>query len=339
MSMTMSLTSCCRLWSRGRGSQSRRTRSRFCLTAIQEEEEDEEDFQPRLEVLTDPSLIHGAAPVTPNARTGGTPATAGATTPASQYPNPNQNPQVTPIQQRGGILRTPPSENNEYSVTATVARITQATAAVLREFQWQEDATGNTKVAESFRDQVTAGSLRLCVFVYMIEDSAMVNFLHSVAKYYDIESGADVNNKFVAFIGDRTKKRDPNPAILQPQNAWNWKEFDVSLDPAVAEAWYNDPNNAKTLWRQPQTTVKQWFPRMFCGGETTHTVGGASKIVSLIGDGTHRLTLENTKLVREWYLAAGQSTSATECTSAIKMDVIVIASTCEKFGDWCKKKA
>jgi hypothetical protein len=145
---------------------------------------------------------------------------------------------------------------------ATVARITQATAAVLREFQWQEDATGNTKVAESFRDQVTAGSLRLCVFVYMIKDSAMVNFLHSVAKYYDIESGADVNNKFVAFIGDRTKKRDPNPAILQPQNAWNWKEFDVSLDPAVAEAWYNDPNNAKTLWRQPQTTVKQWFPRI-----------------------------------------------------------------------------
>jgi hypothetical protein len=63
------------------------------------------------------------------------------------------------------------------------------------------------------------------------------------------------------------------------------------------------------------------------------------KNVSLIGDGTHRLTLENTKLVREWYLAAGQSTSATECTSAIKMDVIVIASTCEKFGDWCKKKA
>jgi hypothetical protein len=232
-------------------------------------------------------------------------------------------------------------------LAATVAKFTQSTAAVLREFQWQEDATGNTKVAESFRDQVTAGSSRLCVFIYMIEGSALVNFLHSVAKYYDIESGADVNNKFVAFIGDRTKKRDPNPAILQSQNAWVWKEFNVSLDPAVAEAWYNDPNNAKTLWRQPQATVKQWFPRMlflptllvaFVVEKRRTPWEIHQEVVRLVEAGTNGLTLENTKLVREWCLAAGQCTSATECTPAIKMDVIAIASTCERFGDWCEKK-
>ena len=40
------------------------------LTATQDDAEDEEDFQPFLEVPTDPNLIHGAAPVTPMARTG-----------------------------------------------------------------------------------------------------------------------------------------------------------------------------------------------------------------------------------------------------------------------------
>jgi hypothetical protein len=135
-------------------------------------------------------------------------------------------------------------------------------AMTARELRWQQDAGNNTAVSNAFRDMVLAVDNKLVMFAYMVDGCPFVNSLHSVKTYFDIESGDDVNHKTIAFVGDRTSHRDPYPVILTARLPWDWKECEVSMDPALAEAWCTNPANEKKCWNIPTTTMKKWFPRM-----------------------------------------------------------------------------
>ncbi len=63
--------------------------------------------------------------------------------------------------------------------------------------------------------------------MYMVEGCYFLNLLHSIKTYYNIDSGDDVNNETVAFVGDRTESRDPYAVLLTERLPWDWKEFDI----------------------------------------------------------------------------------------------------------------
>jgi hypothetical protein len=59
------------------------------------------------------------------------------------------------------------------------------------------------------------------VFVYMVEGYYFLNMLHSIKRYYDIDSGDDVNNETVVFVGYMTDSSDPYGVLLAEKLPWD----------------------------------------------------------------------------------------------------------------------
>ena len=55
----------------------------------------------------------------------------------------------------------------------------------------------------------------------MVEGYYFLNMLHSIKRYYDIDSGDDVNNEKVVFVGDMTDSRDPYVVLLAEKLPWD----------------------------------------------------------------------------------------------------------------------
>ncbi len=53
--------------------------------------------------------------------------------------------------------------------------------------------------------------------------SPVVHMAHSVGQFFGMSVlAADVQGKYIGFIGDRGNGRYPVPFILPPQNTWAW---------------------------------------------------------------------------------------------------------------------
>jgi hypothetical protein len=131
----------------------------------------------------------------------------------------------------------------EHSIAAVIAGKTITPAQTAWELKWQKDASNNKNASEDFCKTIVAVDNRFVAFVYMVEGCYFLNLLHSIRTYYDIDSGDDVNNEMVVFVGDRTASRDPYAVLLTEKLPCDWKEFDVSMDAIVPEDWYKDTDN------------------------------------------------------------------------------------------------
>ncbi|KAL3794187.1 hypothetical protein HJC23_012894 [Cyclotella cryptica] len=52
------------------------------------------------------------------------------------------------------------------------------------------------------RDEVLAGGPNLHVFVFMTEDSPILQVMHSIAKFFDIEAGETSTTRLLASLGN-----------------------------------------------------------------------------------------------------------------------------------------
>jgi hypothetical protein len=95
---------------------------------------------------------------------------------------------------------------------------------------------------------VLAGGPQLHIFVYMMEESPFIQVMHSIARFFDIEAGVDVNNKTFGFVSDHTQYREPYPVILPVQNVRRWGEVTVCLETEKATSFYEAATNTKMCW-------------------------------------------------------------------------------------------
>jgi hypothetical protein len=203
----------------------------------------------------------------------------------------------------------------------------------------------STTISDRFREEVLAGGPALHIFVYMTEESPLLQVMHSIARFFDIEAGSDLNNKTFGFVGDRTQYREPYPVILPVQNAWRWGEVTVALDKEKASSFYDSTANKKQCWLPGDDALRQniYLPRMLylptvlgrfvvrkkCTPWELHL-----EVERLISEGITGVTQGNSELIREWCLAAGQSTAPTRCAPAITLKVNAVHSDDERFTFW-----
>jgi hypothetical protein len=212
------------------------------------------------------------------------------------------------------------------------------------EFGWQQGAGASTAAANKFRGEIITSPPYLCVFVCMTEGSPFVNVLHSVAKYFHIASSESINNKVIAFAGDRTEFQEPYPVKLPPESAWVWKEVDVCLDAATAGSWYEAHGRSDVCWLPNDLANKQRMslPRMlFLPTVLASFAMSKNRTPWEIYEEANRLLVQNVisdeedlQLIQQWCLAAGQTTSATRCSPALKMEVMAISERDEHFSHW-----
>lgn len=156
----------------------------------------------------------------------------------------------------------------------------------------------------------------------MMEGSTFLHILHSVSKFYHFAAGEAINNNIYAFVGDRTDDQDPYLVQLQPDNAWTWKEVEVCTEAEAAKGWYDAHANGKACWWQGDLTNKSRrdLPRMlllqtilakFVLSKNMCTPLQLHKEVwRLVLDGV--LDEDLVSFVKEWYIAVGQTSTATK---------------------------
>ena len=87
-------------------------------------------------------------------------------------------------------------------------------------FDWQTRVEGDTNKCTAFRDQAI-NQMKLLAFTFMKGKSPVAHMAHSIGHFFGISGlAADVQGKYIGFIGDRGNDQYPAPFLLPPQNAW-----------------------------------------------------------------------------------------------------------------------
>jgi hypothetical protein len=116
---------------------------------------------------------------------------------------------ITPRQERTPERERQPSAD-EARIASAYKRLSGRQVSVAnteKELGWQQRAGSLSTISDRFRDKVLAWGPYLHIFVYMTEESPMLQVMHSIAKFFYIEAGIDLNNKIFGFVGDRTQYR------------------------------------------------------------------------------------------------------------------------------------
>jgi len=96
----------------------------------------------------------------------------------------------------------------------------QEDAVIGRELDWQSRVEGDQAKSNTFRDQAV-NQTTFRAFAFMKGRSPMVHMAHSVGQFFGmLGTAANIQGKYIGFIGDRGNGRHPVPLILPPPNVW-----------------------------------------------------------------------------------------------------------------------
>ena len=124
----------------------------------------------------------------------------------------------------------------------------QADAVIGRELDWQGRVEGDQAKSVAFRDQAV-NQTTFRAFAFMKGRSPVVHMAHSVGKFFGMSGmAADVQGKYIGFIGDRGNGRHPVPFILPPQNAWAWTKIKFLNERNNFENHFEERGNWDQLW-------------------------------------------------------------------------------------------
>ncbi len=92
--------------------------------------------------------------------------------------------------------------------------------------------------------------------------STFATVLHSPMKFVAISNATQhLQGKFVAFVGDRSARKDPTPIVLPPQKLWSWETRTVSTNAMALAAYYEEDTSCRgELWMPDQATFGEWMP-------------------------------------------------------------------------------
>jgi hypothetical protein len=133
--------------------------------------------------------------------------------------------------------------------------------ALGRELKCHKEVAGNTQRINQFKE-VVGGLQDFRTYLFMKLGSTFAMVLHSPLKFVAINDATQhLQGKFVAFVGDRSARKDPTPIVLPPQKTWSWETRMVSTNTVALAAYYEeDPSCRGKLWMPDQATSGEWTP-------------------------------------------------------------------------------
>ncbi len=79
---------------------------------------------------------------------------------------------------------------------------------------------GDGAKVTAFKAQVV-GLQSVWMFAFMRPKPPLVHFSHTFGQYFGfLRLAPKLQDKFIAFIGDKTMEDNPTPVVLPPKNAW-----------------------------------------------------------------------------------------------------------------------
>ena len=121
--------------------------------------------------------------------------------------------------------------------------------ALERELEWQRSVGGEKTRITVFQE--TAGGLQdFKSYLFMKPGSAFGTIVHSPLKFMAISPATrHLQGRFIGFIGDRTRAREPTAVLFPSVKTWQWVKAMVATDGPSLIAYYdNDPSKKGTLW-------------------------------------------------------------------------------------------
>jgi hypothetical protein len=236
------------------------------------------------------------------------------------------------------------SQPQAASAREVLAKRSLTAEEIKREFEWQQGAGATPTTVKTFKEAVGDSPPFLVVFGFMMEGSPFLNALHSVSRFSYFAAGDHINNKYYAFLGDRTEDDEPYPIQLQPNNAWNWEEVEVCVDPQEASSWYSAHGNQDVCWFPGDlaTKVRMKIPRMLLLPTVlAKFVLSKDKCTPFqLYEESKRLMLNGVldesllDLVTEWCIAVGQTKNVTTVSPALTMEYLPAPVRDPHFGPW-----
>lgn len=85
------------------------------------------------------------------------------------------------------------------------------------EFGWQRGAEQN---AAAYKKEALVPSSRLRIFAFVQANSPVLQFVHTLGKFFDIDTAPQLRGKVIAFVGDKRQYSARHPVVLPEQNTW-----------------------------------------------------------------------------------------------------------------------
>ena len=241
--------------------------------------------------------------------------------------------------QQGGGVWSPTT-----SARAVLAKRVLTAGEIQKEFELQPGTGATTTTVKAFKESVGDSPPYLLVFVFMMEGSPYLHLVHSISRFSHFAAGDNINNKYYAFLGDRTVENEPYPVMLQQNNAWNWEEVEVCVDPTAMRSWYNAHDNKEVCWYPGDlaTKVNKRLPRMLLlptilakfvlSKQRCTPFQLYEEVMRLVLEGV--LDEEAVEFVGVWLMAVGQTKSATTNSPALSMEYLSAPVMDPNFGAW-----
>ena len=243
----------------------------------------------------------------------------------------------------------PAPQPKDASAIGCMKRMIAATsgADLKTRLDWQAGLAGDKARCEDFRDDVL-GMTELCVFGWMKEGSAVINLLHSTARFPGLGSAPELRGQVVGFVGDRDVfGNQPHPVKLQKRNAWEWMAFDHALEYTAMitffantanrdVGWAPDAAQAKTQGRIPRLIYLPYGLALYCM-EAQRT---PYELLKYIGEEIAKpgcgLTAQDFKLVQDWGVLASQRSGQGNSLLCLKMEPVTSADPV--LGQWIQAR-
>ena len=226
----------------------------------------------------------------------------------------------------------------------------QEDAVIGRELDWQGRVEGDQAKSVAFRDQAV-NQTTFRAFAFMKGRSPMVHMAHSVGQFFGMSGmAADVQGKYIGFIGDRGNGRHPVPFILPPQNAWAWTKIKFLNERNNFENHFEERENWDQRWTtgaNKDVLIGKMLPRLLAlpsfVAEYIQAQGGTCLPYHLYMyirdhlDGDTTIDPERWRLILDWCIAAAQEKNDSSLLKNIGTPEPALCQDPE-FLDWCERR-
>ena len=121
-------------------------------------------------------------------------------------------------------------------------------AFVAGELAWQSKVEGEAARMSAFKDQAL-GLMAFWRFAFMKPKSPAIQLAHSLGEYFGLSGlSPELQDRQVAFIGDRGPGQIPFLVLLPPNNLWALVKTKGYLNITAFTTHYEDDANANRLW-------------------------------------------------------------------------------------------
>jgi hypothetical protein len=254
-------------------------------------------------------------------------------------------------QAEGGQGQPQPRQGPGGAINARIKAIANRhdDAVIGRELEWQNRVEGDQNKGIAFRDQAI-NQINFRAFAFMKGKSPVVHMAHSVGQFFGMAGlAAEVQGKYISFIGDRGNGRYPVPFILPPQNTWAWAKVKYLNDSAAFEGHFEDQGNWDKLWTteaSDYTLTEKTLPRLLALptfiAEYIHSQGGSCLPHSLHTyikyhlNGETQIEPERWRLVLDWCMAAAQEKNEMSLLNIGTLEPALCQDP--EFLDWCERR-